>query len=350
MTPRFGIFSLPVVQRIDPAEANRAIREVVDDVRLAEELGFGAAWVAEHHGTPYGGACPSGLLMLAYLAARTSRIALGTAVTVLPLHDPTQVVEEALLVDHLSTGRLELGIGRGFLAVDFATKGVPFSDRHQLFEHRLNIVRQALMPQAAEGDAQMLYPAPFRRMPIPMWGAAATSAESIAFYGINGIGLMLNPYTRSVEEIADAVRVYRQHLTKGGHDAARARILIHEHMYTASTEEEARIEPAGSLMSYLAALRSASAETGSGGAKTEHNAGPQLYKEIYPGRVAFGTPEALRQRIRNWVNAGVTDFAFSVRFGGLASGLVQRSLGLFANEVAPAFDDRPSTIRTAVAR
>ena len=85
MNLRFGIFVLPVVSSDSAEDAQNSLRLAIEDVVLAERLGLDSAWVAEHHGTRYGGVCPSGMILLANLAAKTRRISLGTAVSVVPL-------------------------------------------------------------------------------------------------------------------------------------------------------------------------------------------------------------------------------------------------------------------------
>lgn len=336
MNARFGMFILPVVETDSSSEAHAVLQATVADVELAESVGLEAAWVAEHHGTPYGGVCPNGLMLLAYLAGKTSRIRLGTAASIVPLRNPVQLAEEALLIDHLSRGRLEMGVGRGFLPIDFATLGVEMRTRHQRFESGLEILHSALRPNH-KGDAH-LYPSLFQTQGIPLWGAAATSIESISMFAGAGMGIMLNPYTRSVTEIAEAIELYRTRFVASGYPPERARILIHEHLYAADSENLARDVPRPYLMSYLDSLRKASSEI-HGGNHAEHSTGPQNYEELFPAKVAFGTPGKIYERISNWIACGVTDFAFSFRFGGLPSRLVRESLRLFGTKVAPLFQN-----------
>lgn len=120
----------------------REYREMLDLVRLAESLGFDAAWVSEHHGTS-DGYLPSLLAMLAAFAASTERIALGTGVVLAPLHDPLRLAEDAAVVDNLSDGRLILGLGLGWREEEFRMLRVPIAERGARLEETIEVLRRA---------------------------------------------------------------------------------------------------------------------------------------------------------------------------------------------------------------
>src|SRR5258706_3381574 len=105
---KFGLFQS--VQLPEPGTQAKYYREALEQVRYAEQLGYTSVWFTEHHFSRHG-IVPSSLAVLAYLAAVTTTIRLGTAVSVLPFHNPIQLAEEAATVDLLSDGRLDLGVG-----------------------------------------------------------------------------------------------------------------------------------------------------------------------------------------------------------------------------------------------
>lgn len=120
----------------------REYREMVDLVRLAEDVGFTSAWVSEHHGAS-DGYLPSLLLMLSAFAAATSTIELGTGVILTPLHDPIRLAEDAAVVDQLSGGRLLLGLGLGWREEEFRMLRIPFVERLARHVETVEILRRA---------------------------------------------------------------------------------------------------------------------------------------------------------------------------------------------------------------
>ncbi len=125
--------------------AGRLYRDLVELFAAAEELGYQSGWVAQHHFQPEHGRLPSPLVLLAAAAERTRRIHLGTAVTVLPLEDPVRLVEDAIVLDALAGGRLELGLGSGApVADDFAVFGRDAGNRHAEYDRNLRTLTEAL--------------------------------------------------------------------------------------------------------------------------------------------------------------------------------------------------------------
>ncbi|WP_410614507.1 LLM class flavin-dependent oxidoreductase [Amycolatopsis sp. lyj-109] len=125
--------------------AGRLYRDLVELFAAAEELGFQSGWVAQHHLQPEHGRLPSPLVLLAAAAERTRRIHVGTAVTVLPLEDPLRLAEDAIVLDALSGGRLELGLGSGTPAADdFAVFGRDVAHRHADYDRNLRVLTEAL--------------------------------------------------------------------------------------------------------------------------------------------------------------------------------------------------------------
>src|SRR5712691_5227681 len=129
MTLRFHTHLLPAYfPDRDPAHGPY-LRNILEQVTLAEELGWECQWFTEHHFLQYGGPIPNPAVMLAAVAARTSRIRLGSAISILPLHHPIQTAEDYAMVDAVSGGRLEFGIGSGNGEIDYVIYEVDRNER-----------------------------------------------------------------------------------------------------------------------------------------------------------------------------------------------------------------------------
>ena len=141
--PRFGVY----YDFRNPAFAGRSFSRLYDETLeqaawAERELGFGSVWISEHH-LAVDGYTPSPLALAAALAARTERMTLGTSIVILPLHHPVRLAEDALTVNALSGGRLKLGVGLGYRAVEFAGFGIPMRDRRSRLEEGIDILRAA---------------------------------------------------------------------------------------------------------------------------------------------------------------------------------------------------------------
>jgi alkanesulfonate monooxygenase SsuD/methylene tetrahydromethanopterin reductase-like flavin-dependent oxidoreductase (luciferase family) len=125
----FGIFML-MQQRNKHKTSHQVLRDAVEQTRLADEAGFGGAWFAEHHFSNYG-MCSSPLTMIAHVAAVTRRIRLGSGIVVAPLYTPARLIADVAMVDQLSDGRLNLGIGSGYQQFEFDRFGVSLETAKQ---------------------------------------------------------------------------------------------------------------------------------------------------------------------------------------------------------------------------
>lgn len=147
----------------------------VEEVVAADRLGFDGVWVSEHHLTG-DGMLPAPLVMGAVLAARTSRIRVGTNILVLPLHHPLRVAEEAAVVDLVSGGRMMLGVGQGYSEREFAAFGVDRRQRGALLEEGVRVIREAW-------SSDEVTPRPQGKIPIYVAGVTAAGLRRAARLG-----------------------------------------------------------------------------------------------------------------------------------------------------------------------
>jgi alkanesulfonate monooxygenase SsuD/methylene tetrahydromethanopterin reductase-like flavin-dependent oxidoreductase (luciferase family) len=181
-------------------EEDLPLHRAVELAVMAEQLGFDAVWTAEHHATAWN-ICPDPLLLLAYIAARTERIRLGTAVVNLTLHHPVEVAERARLVDALSQGRLELGIGRGFAAADYALYGIDTARKDEIFAQHHERLARALAREEAP-----LRPLGAQRPWPPIWLATTGNQRSIELAAKRGYGLLVAGTAEKLESGLAAFR------------------------------------------------------------------------------------------------------------------------------------------------
>src|SRR5204862_388523 len=163
---------------------------------LAEPLGFDSLWGVEHHFTDYT-MCPDVLLYLTYFAGRTQRIQLGSMVVVLPWHSPLRVAEQVVMLDHMSNGRLILGLGRGLGRVEFEGFGVNQEDSRAIFSEAAQMILEGLERGYCEFDGRFvqqkrreLRPRPFKSFRGRTYAAAVSPESSVIMAGL-GLGLQI---------------------------------------------------------------------------------------------------------------------------------------------------------------
>ena len=182
------------------ADAERAYRENLEIFDAADRLGFDAVWVAQHHFKDLGGMLPSPFPFLAAVAQRTRRLRLGTSIIVLPFEHPLRVAEDAAVVDTISNGRLELGVGSGSDADEFEAFGVAIDSRHQRTTEALMTLKRALAGETLGKDNQRLRP-PAPTLGDRLW-LSALSIRGAQYAAQNDAGLLLSRFVGSEEQAA----------------------------------------------------------------------------------------------------------------------------------------------------
>ncbi len=196
---QFGLFGGARTQRRDDGSGDsQAYDDFISYVVEAERLGFRSVFLVEHHFTGVGQLSAS-LTLLAYLAARTRSIRLGTAVVVLPWHNPVLLAEQAATLDLLSGGRLDFGVGKGYRASEFAGFRIAMDEATERFDEAIEVIRKAWTSPGRfshQGrrwsfDDIIVEPAPLQRPHPPLW-LAAGSPDSIRRAAREGYNLLLD--------------------------------------------------------------------------------------------------------------------------------------------------------------
>ncbi|MEU6701020.1 LLM class flavin-dependent oxidoreductase [Pseudonocardia sp. NPDC046786] len=240
--PSFG-FLLRLNGRHDPA---RQYRDGLEVFAAAERAGLDSGWITSHHFAAPQGTIASPLLYLTAAAARTTRLRLGAAVVVLTLEDPIRVAEDAALLDSLSGGRLELGLGRGLEDWPFAAFGIDYDDRRAIYTRSLERLRAVLGGTELPGGRRLHPPAP--TVADRIWEPAVDIADGERI-GASGAGLLASRSKRLAPAAAEAaqrdlVDAYREAARRAGH---RPRVALSRTVYVGATEASARAEFDGGL-------------------------------------------------------------------------------------------------------
>lgn len=182
-----------------PANPRSLYRRYVEDVQILERHGLHSAWSAEHRGW-YDGWCPAPLHVQAYAAAHTTKLRFGTAILLLPQHDPVAFARAAMTLDHVSKGRVEVGVGLGYRDAEFDAFGIRRDERGILMDRALKTI--AAVWAGDHGDHQ-----PFQQ-PAPRIWVGGMSDAAIRRAARHRHGLML-PQTVDTRQVRDAVERYR---------------------------------------------------------------------------------------------------------------------------------------------
>ncbi|WP_433183378.1 LLM class flavin-dependent oxidoreductase [Actinoallomurus sp. CA-150999] len=244
---KFSTFHL--FHRFEGQTAREVYDYQLEIAELCEELGFDGIWVAEHHFRDYG-LVPNIFTLLSYLAARTERLRLGTGIVVLPLHNPVHIAEEAAMVDLLSGGRLEMGIGRGYQSVEFESFGVDLGEARERFNEALDMIT-ALWTQEnvhfqgkfyGTGNEVTLMPRPVQQ-PHPPLHVAAVSPETVELYAARGLPILADP-AAPFKKIAKAAETWHETARANGVDTDGIELVASRSVYVAPTVEQARADQA----------------------------------------------------------------------------------------------------------
>ncbi|MGH7070228.1 MAG: LLM class flavin-dependent oxidoreductase [Acetobacteraceae bacterium] len=331
---RFGLFFLPLASTRSEAgaEYDRMLAECVE----ADLRGWDSVWFAEHHFDRYGGIVPSPFVLMAAAARLTHHVRLGTAVSVLPLRDPVRLAEEAAMVDILSNGRVDLGVGRGFMAHEFAAVLLSSEQRDAKVLEGWQTIQGIWDEQGAsyQGEtvrfhALRLMPRPAQSPHPPLWMAASVSRQSFETAGKHGFHLMLNPYNRTHEELDNGLRVYREAAEKAGFTWETRRILVNFPLLLAASSAAAKAEARGPFSRYLLAMEAAFQRNGTGERISSGD------YDAVAAKVLFGTPDEAVEKLLAWKAWGATDVSLMSRFADLPFEAAERSRDLLIRQVAP---------------
>lgn len=319
----------------DPRRTATRLKELLEEIELADRLGLDVYGVGEHHRPDYAVSSPA--VALAAAAARTESIRLTSAVTVLSSTDPVRVFQDFATVDLISRGRAEIMAGRGSFTESFPLFGNRLEEYDELFAEKLDLLlklRESVKVtwsgrhRPALQDAA-IYPRPLQE-PLPVWIAVGDTPQSVARAGLLGLPLTIAIIGGAPSRFVPLVNLYHEAVGRSERDPTLSAIAINQHMYLALTSKQARDEffpHYSQMMNRIGRERGwppmsraqfdASCETG--------------------GHLLVGSPEEVTEKILATHELFSNDrFLGHITVGTLPHEQGLRAIELFATEVAPA--------------
>jgi alkanesulfonate monooxygenase SsuD/methylene tetrahydromethanopterin reductase-like flavin-dependent oxidoreductase (luciferase family) len=347
---KFGYFTLSDNHYDDNSrDANSFVADILDEAVHAEEVGLHSAWIGEHHFSTLGVlSCPD--LVLANVAARTKRIRLAPAVTVLPLHHPIRVAEQWATLDLLSGGRVDFAAGRGYDRREYLPLNVSFEHNQEIFEEGMEVVRRlwsADRPISHHGkhyrfDDVTITPKPVQR-PLPAY-VASFSQPSIELAGRLGCGLIVAPFAAAMTYggLRQVAELYHQ--TCARHERTPGRLMCSYFIHFADTKGEEEAARARQIRYYKECVIAAFP----GDPKTA----PPSYRyfiamvdrlrnvrpaDLTENSVLLGSPAQITDTLRKVEAAGFDEVILYFNVGLKPHAQVKDEMARFMTEVAPAF-------------
>ena len=317
------------------AAAARRLRELMEEVELADRVGLDVFGVGEHHRPDYAVSAPA--VVLAAAAERTERIRLTSAVTVLSSDDPVRVFQQFATLDLLSGGRAEIMAGRGSFTESFPLFGHALDDYDELFAEKLELLLKlrggARVAWSGKHRAALrdlaVYPRPLQE-PLPVWLAVGGTPQSLVRAGTLGLPLALAIIGGAPERFAPLVQLYRDSARRAGHDPARLPVGINSHAYVADTSQRAADE---FFPSYAEVMTRIGRERGWPPATREQFEALRSPR----GALLVGSPQEVADKILFQHEVfGNGRCLLQVGLGTLPHDRAMRAIELLGTEVAPA--------------
>jgi alkanesulfonate monooxygenase SsuD/methylene tetrahydromethanopterin reductase-like flavin-dependent oxidoreductase (luciferase family) len=313
--------------------------QILEQVELLEKAGYDTVWFSEHHCGGYSFGNPA--VVAASAAARTKRIRIGTGVSLLPLHHPIFLAEQYGMLDVLSNGRLEYGIGRGYLMHEYDWLKIPRNESHGRYREAAEFILKAWTadgPMSFHGkhfdvDGYTYFPKTVQHPFPPIYASAGSTVDSFRWAGEMGFNLGTALFLPQVSEVKDHIEIYRQALARHGHDPKTREIMAITQMYCAKDRDEAFSDGrkyAENYYRFFAGLAGGS----------ENNPIYDYYSKVDAlamndrDQLLLGDPQTLNARIARYRDQwGIDLLLMEVAQGGAPHEKICRALELFGTKV-----------------
>ena len=333
---------------LDEVTDQQAFQEGFRIATEAEQMGVESVWLAEYHFIPFS-VLSAPVMVATAIASRTERVRIGLGVLLLPLGNPIRIAEEIATLDHISQGRLDLGIGRGTFPEHHDAFLSPYPESRGRFEEYLDIILKAWTTEqfSFEGEHYKCYdiavrPKPYQD-PHPPIRVGITSAETFPIIGRMGFPLFVNPSrVFALADLKEHVEAYQRAWKEAGHPG-EGNVGIRLPVYLAETEEQAYEQPRESTLTSMQGIgqRVAASATREGTPGDWHAESDRImamnYDDWLRDKVIFGTPESVLDRLLKLTEElQLSCIVFENNLGRrIPYELQMKSLGLLMDRVVP---------------
>ncbi len=332
------------------------IHRELAQVEWTEELGFDEVWFTEHHFIDYGLSVDPATLAAA-AASRTRRVRIGLAAAILPFHHPVRLAEQTILLDIISRGRLDVGVGRGNRPAEFAGYRVPQEESRERFDEAVEVLRRAWTEERFSYEGRFfqfhdvrVIPKPVQQPHPPLY-QVCVSKDSIEGAALRGWPMLNSILRGPVDQIVAQRDIYVAALRKAGRSDAEVAAMLNQwgvsrQIYVADTDARALEEGKEAELWYQASLRrfmiperieDAHPSLQPGFRALAEKLARITWEDLVRETLAFGSPDTVARHIEHMRSLGVGHVLCWMNFGGLPQDKVRRSMELFAREVMPRF-------------
>ncbi len=310
------------------------LKEIVEEVKLADELGMDIFAMGEHHREDYAVSAPE--VMLAALATATKNIRLSSGVNVISSADPVKLFQDFTTIDLLSGGRAELMAGRGSFIESFPVFGYNLEDYNELYTEKLDLLLKLRANETLTWKGKFrapinnltLYPRPERELPISVAvGGTPSSVDRAAVLGLPIVFAIIGGNPAQFKPLID---YYREEYEKNGHDMDKMRIGIHSHTFVTRSDDELMNDY---FPRYAHSMNKIGRERGWRGSFT-----PESFRAgMGPnGALYMGEPEYVAEKLINTIELlGLTEYIAHIDIGGPTHEQNMNNIELFGKEVMP---------------
>lgn len=371
---KFGLFYEIQVPRPAPPEAeHQRMREIIQQVVLAEEMGFEHVWFVEHHFLTEWAHCSAPEVMLAVLSQHTTKMRLGFGVVLLPVHHPLHVAVRAATLDVMSGGRVDVGVGRSGNPYQIAPFGVKLEDTRGIWDEALAMLPKMWTQQLFSHQGKYftvpereVIPKPMQKPHPPLW-SACSQEDTFQLAGERGIGCLCNVLGQ-YDAVERRIKLYKEALknAKPVGESINDKVVVSSIGFCDESKKRTR-ERGAEIAAWNINIRLRNYERGWTGVDTSkvpedyrHHVrriewDPQMRKGVSAeevlstGRFCVGTPDECIEVVENYERIGADEIMPIFQAGPATNQEVMNSLRLFGKYVIPHFKEKERRTRAAAA-